>query len=368
MGVHDPFPMIRCSDSLGVMRMPVRQALISVLLFVCQVVPADTTTVAFGSCLRQWKPVPILNTIRSLEPAAFIFAGDNVYTDTGLYRFRREPGRITRAYQQLAETPEYQSLKKSTRLLATWDDHDYGRNNAGAEYRWREEAKAQFMKFFDIAEESSMRTRPGIYSVHYLGDSGSRIQILLLDTRTFRGPLQHSEPNEQCPRSRLVATQDKSTTLLGDEQWNWLSTQLMQPAALRLLVTSIQFIPDGHCYEKWGNFPHERERLIRLIRETNARRTVIISGDRHLGEISVLPGKETTFPLYEITASGLNSAGAGEGERNPYRISDDNVRVDHFGTVRLVQDGAPYVELAIYGVDGTVIQQYDIDYNSWQLR
>jgi alkaline phosphatase D len=328
---------------------------------------ADTTTIAFGSCLRQWKPAPILDTVRTLEPNAFIFAGDNVYTDTGLFRFMDEPGRISKAYQQLEKTIEYQLLKESTQLYATWDDHDYGQNNAGAEYAWKQEAKQQFLDFFEIPEDRPMRQRAGIYDVHYLGDAEHRIQILLLDTRTFRDPLQQADPNPECPRSRLVATADRSTTLLGEAQWRWLSDQLKQPAALRLIVSSIQVIPDQHCYEKWGNFPHERQRLIDLIRAADARHTIIISGDRHLGEISTLRG-DNTFPLYEITASGLNSAGAGKGEFNPYRISEDNVRVDHFGVVRLINDAEPMVELALYDVEGAVIQRYLIDYASWKMK
>lgn len=342
------------------------QILFAVLLL-SQSAVADTTTIAFGSCLRQWKPAPILDTVRLLEPDAFIFAGDNVYTDTGLFRFMDEPGRIFKAYQQLAKTTEYQALKQSTRLFATWDDHDYGQNNAGAEYPWKQEAKQQFLTFFDIPGDTSMRQRAGIYDVHYLGDGERRIQIVLLDTRTFRGPLQQAEPNQQCPRSRLVATSDRTTTLLGDAQWRWLSNQLKQPAALRLVVSSIQVIPDQHCYEKWGNFPHERQRLIDLIRDADAKHTIIISGDRHLGEISRLSDRNT-FPIYEITASGLNSAGAGKGEFNPYRISEDNVRVDHFGVVRLIEDALHAVELTLYDVNGAVIQQYLIDYASWAIR
>ena len=342
------------------------QTLVATLLL-SQSAVAETTTIAFGSCLRQWKPAPILDTVRALKPDAFIFAGDNVYTDTGLFRFMDEPGRISKAYRQLDEKIEYQLLKQSTRLFATWDDHDYGQNNAGAEYRWKQEAKQEFLDFFDIPGDSPMRQRAGIYDVHYLDDGEHRIQILLLDTRTFRSPLQQAEPNQQCPRSRLVATPDRTTTLLGDAQWRWLSDQLKQPAALRLVVSSIQVIPDQHCYEKWGNFPHERERLIDLIRDADAKHTIIISGDRHLGEISKLPD-DTTFPLYEITASGLNSAGAGKGEYNPFRISEDNVRVDHFGVVRLVKDASPVVELTFYDENGEVIQQYLIDYTSWEIK
>jgi alkaline phosphatase D len=341
--------------------------LLCVLLLWAQSIGA-ATTVAFGSCLRQWQPVPILHTVTSLSPDAFIFAGDNVYTDTGVYFFKDEPERIAEAYRELAARPEYQTLKSSTQLYATWDDHDYGRDNAGAEYTWKQEAKREFLNFFDSFDSAQLRKRPGVYSVHYLGAADSRIQLLLLDTRTFRDPLQHGEPNQECPRSRLVATVDSSTTLLGKAQWRWLAEQIKQPAALRLIVSSIQVIPDSHCYEKWANFPHERTRLIELIRNSGAMHTVLLSGDRHLGEISRLPGTADTFPLYEITASGLNSAGAGKGEHNRYRVTADNVRVDHFGTVRLVMDPAPYVELALHDVEGAVVQQYFIDYASWQPR
>jgi hypothetical protein len=35
----------------------------------------------------------------------------------------------------------------------------------------------------------------------------------------------------------------------------------------------------------------------------------------------------------EITSSGLNSAGAGEGEQNRHRALPQNVRVDNFATL-----------------------------------
>lgn len=339
-----------------------------ILLMAGQAGAADTTTIAFGSCLRQWKPAPILDTVRALQPDAFIFAGDNVYTDTGPYRLQQEPGRIASAYGELAAKPEFQALQGSVKLFATWDDHDYGRDNAGAEYRWKTASKAEFLKFFAASDAPQIRKHPGIYSAHYIGGADDRIQILLLDTRTFRGGLREGEPDAQCPRSRLVATTDASATLLGEQQWTWLEDQLRQPAALRLIVSSIQLIPDQHCYEKWGNFPHERERLVKLIHDTGAARTVVLSGDRHLGEISALPPSKDAFPLYEITASGLNSAGAGRGEINRYRVTDDNVRVDHFGVVRYRRETPPSVELALYDIDGEVLQQYIIDYAAWQPR
>ena len=81
--------------------------------------------------------------------------------------------------------------------------------------------------------------------------------------------------------------------------------QLRAPADLRVIATSIQF---GHSYngwESWTLFPRERERMIELIRSTQADGVVFLSGDVHWGEISRqdVPGG---YPLYDVTASGLN--------------------------------------------------------------
>ena len=83
-------------------------------------------------------------------------------------------------------------------------------------------------------------------------------------------------------------------------------------------------------------------------------------GDRHLGEISriELPGAGA---LYEVTASGLNSAGAGKDETNLFRVHDNNVRVDHFGLLRAEHDSAGLsVFLELRGVDGAVIQSVQV--------
>ena len=59
--------------------------------------------------------------------------------------------------------------------------------------------------------------------------------------------------------------------------------------------------------ECWGNMPHERDRLFKLIDKTNANGCFFISGDVHFTELSVAKG-EGPYPLYDLTASGLNQS------------------------------------------------------------
>jgi len=314
---------------------------------------AGAETIAFGSCLRQWEPQPVWQGIRNAKPDAFVFLGDNVYTDTGPNRDREEPERIGLAYQALAESAGFRALKRSLPLYGTWDDHDYGRNDAGAEYPWKQASKDYFMSFFEVPDDDPMRRREGIYSVRYVGEDRRRIQVLLLDTRSFRGPLAAGELTPKCPRLRYVPSPDQGATVLGESQWNWLEQQLREPARLRILVSSIQVLPDRHCFEKWANFPRERDRLLDLIRDTRTGPVVLVSGDRHLAEISMLPPDRVGYPLYELTTSGMSSAGAGRGERNPYRTTADNFRADNFGLIQVREDeSGPWVILEVRDTEG----------------
>jgi alkaline phosphatase D len=195
------------------------------------------------------------------------------------------------------------------------------------------------------------------------------MQILLLDTRFFRSALAVGPRTARCPRRHLIPNTDKDATLLGEAQWAWLAEQVRQPADLRLLVSSIQVLPNTHCYEKWGNFPKERERLFQTIRDANASGVVILSGDRHFGDLSVLPAEVVGYPLFEVTASGMNSARAGAAEVNPYRVGPENVREDHFGLLKIDwQDKGGKLTLELRGVDGRVLMSMVRPVNALGLR
>lgn len=331
---------------------------------------AAEATLAFGSCLRQWQPQPVWETITALSPRAFIFAGDNVYTDTGPYRGEPEPARIEKAYNDLAATESFgrfrtRAQENGTALLATWDDHDYGRNDAGGDYPHRLASKEHFLDFFGLERTASGDAgEPGVYHSRHLKAAGLDVQVILLDTRSFRAPLPKTGNTAGCPYPAATAD-DARGTVLGAAQWQWLERQLRQPADLRLLVSSIQVLPTEHCFEKWANFPAERQRLLSLIGDTGADRVVILSGDRHLGEISRLTPDAIGYPLHEITSSGLNSAmtrlSPARGESNPLRIAGENVLKDNFGTLHVERDGdSVALKLQLRAADGEVLRQVSL--------
>ena len=210
------------------------------LLIVMPAAPAaqPISRIAFGSCLKQDRPQPIWNAIIDTRPDVFLFTGDNVYADT------TEASVMSAAYQKLGNEPGFQHLKALCPVHATWDDHDYGRNDAGADYPMQAQSKQIFMEFFQLPPDAPMRGRPGIYAAYGYGPAGKRVQLILLDTRSFRSPLKAAALTASCPKVRYVRNDDPAATLLGKDQWSWLEQQLAQPAELRIIVSSIQVIPE----------------------------------------------------------------------------------------------------------------------------
>lgn len=291
--------------------------------------------VAFGSCLYQWKAQPVWKTLNALSPDAFIFLGDNVYAGGRLYQLLDIPERYKRAYESLSRRDQFKRLRNNTPIYATWDDYDYGANDAGQEYPWKAQASQHFFDFFDFAKDAPERKTPGIYHVRWQTIAGLRVQLIMLDTRTFRTKMHLGPADAQCSKSHPIANTETQASVLGQAQWLWLEQQLKQTADLRLLVSSIQVIPEQHCYEKWANFPLERTRLLQMIKNTEANGLILLSGDRHFAEISMLPAGAIGYPLYEITSSGLNSAGNGWQEDNQYRVGAP-VFEDNFANIEIL--------------------------------
>jgi alkaline phosphatase D len=225
-----------------------------------------------------------------------------------------------RAYAKLAAFPGFRELKRTTRVLAVWDDHDYGYNDAGGDYPAKKASQRLFLDFLKEPADSPRRKRQGVYESYYFGEPPRRVQIILLDTRYFRDPLEKVKPDPPF-RTAYRPTADVSKTLLGSAQWEWLETELRKPADIRVLASGIQLVSREHRGEKWENFPHEKARLYGLIRKTGAGGLVVISGDRHYAEFSV-DHEGVPYPVYDFTSSGLNTFWAlGAEEPNGARIA-----------------------------------------------
>ncbi len=336
----------------------------ALLLLAVHALAGDTapSRIAFGSCANEKRAQPIWDTINQLNPQLFILTGDNVYADSG------DPAILRASYDKFGAIPGFAQLRASCPLVATWDDHDYGANDAGVEWEGKAAAKEAFMAFYETPAESPLRGRGGVYDAAVFGPEGRRVQVILLDTRWFRGPLESISKDELKQlrdekgswNGPYIPAPDSDSTMLGEEQWKWLEEQLRVPAEIRLIVSSVQVIPNQHGWEKWGNLPRERKRLLELIRD-NAKGVIFLSGDRHTADISKLPASTEdgpAYPLFDITSSGLNQSGSTR-EENRYRVGREYpFGKANFGWITIDwEQKDPAISLEIRDVDGTVVRE-----------
>jgi alkaline phosphatase D len=294
-----------------------------------QAAARTVTRIAFGSCFDQRMAQPIWEAIFAYRPELFLFLGDNVYGSAPRALLQPDLPVLVNAYAMARTNPAFARIRRESEVLAVWDDHDFGLNDGGADMPYRQRAKALFLDFFDIAPDDERRTRDGLYFARSFGPEGRRLQIILLDTRWFRSPLVAPEVR---PRyGRYVPTEDRSTTILGEAQWAWLAERLREPAQVRLVASSIQVVADGHNWERWGNFPHERQRLYDLVRDTGARGVVFLSGDRHLGAI-YRETADVAYPMIDLTGSPASRPASNNREPGPNRLGAI-YGMENFGTV-----------------------------------
>jgi alkaline phosphatase D len=314
---------------------------------------APFTRIAFGSCAHQAKPQPIWDAVLDYRPELFIFAGDNVYGDitSGAMTELRE------AYAAAAAIEGYAKVRATAPVLATWDDHDYGQNDGGADFAQKAAAKRLFLDFWQVPAEDPRRTREGIYHAQTFGPAGMRVQVVLLDTRSFRSPLRSTSEPAMPGKGPYLPDADPAKTMLGAAQWAWLRTQLLQPAELRLIVSSVQVLADDHGWESWGNLPLERTKLFDLIAEAGAGGVILLSGDRHVGALYQRRAG-VPYGLHEITASGINMSYAASREPGPLRLGAV-YGAPNFGTVD-IDWWAGEVRLSVRGMNGEPVREVTV--------
>jgi alkaline phosphatase D len=297
----------------------------------------DTTRlpqrIAFGSCAEGAVPQPIWEAVLAADPDLFIFLGDNIYGDT------RDPAVLSAKYAQFAAQPGFRRLCDRVPVLATWDDHDYGEDDAGADYPMKEVSQRIFCDFWGEPTDSLRRTRDGIYDAIEFSAGGRRLQVLLPDLRFNRTPIRMLDLGGKKYDDWTVELEragrpvpgpyernpDPQATMLGARQWQWLEAQLARPADLRVFASSLQVVADFPGWEAWINYAEDHQRLLQAIRSTRANGFLCLSGDTHYAEASCLR-TNVPYPLWDFTSSGLtetwpvlppNSRRVGEAWREP---------------------------------------------------
>ena len=291
----------------------------------------ETYKIALGSCLHQDHPAPIWDAVNDNNIDSFFFLGDNIYGDvpSGL------PWKLKRSYDKQKKVLPSWLMSKQIHVI--WDDHDYGKNDGGGSYRFKEYAQDLYIDFWDIPDNDPRANREGIYYQQLQNINGLRVLFVGLDTRYFRSNIEEKD-------DVYLPNLEPDATFLGDEQWEWLTDTLKQEHDLLIMASSIQVLATEHRFEKWSNIPSERNKLLTLLESLDSR-VIVVSGDRHRA------GLYQYNDITEITASSLNRPTF--SEETDSLLLGKTYTENNFGLLSIEKDN---VEISVINVDNQILE------------
>ncbi len=233
--------------------------------FALRTAPADDSAapvvLGFGSCASdsRYPSQPIWTTIEEDGVEAVVLLGDTPYIDSTEIDVQR------RRYREFYSVPELAGLLTRVPLYATWDDHDFGKNDTDGNLAGKEFARQAFIEYHANPDYGSRRA--GIHTKFRRGP----VEVFLLDTRWFAA----TEPSP---------FDEEKTTLLGRAQWDWLRGALAKSSAPFKLI-ACGMVWNGAVRpnkpDHWMSYPHEREALFRFLGDEGVSGVVLVGGDIH---------------------------------------------------------------------------------------
>ena len=224
-----------------------------------------------------------------------IWIGDNSYLRKDDFE---STANMTRRHIHTRLHKPVNKLIKKRPNYATWDDHDYGPNNADKNYEKKEVTLSLFQQFWGNAFYGTKDTK-GVFSNFTYQDA----EIFLLDNRYHKSALG-----------------EENGSTLGEEQLEWFKNALLESkTTFKLVMSGLQFLNEKGGGEGFKEFPKERQEILDFIAKHDIKGVIWVSGDRHVSELYCLK-RPDTYDLYEVTTSPISS----ETINFPFKISSPN--------------------------------------------
>lgn len=269
-----------------------------------------------------------------------LWGGDNLYLREADYS---SASGIWYRYQHDRATPDLQKLFAVMHHYATWDDHDYGPDNANESFEFKDVTLAAFKAYWGNPSYGEP-DNPGVYGKFLWGDAA----FFMMDDRYYRDD--------------TTLDQDKNPrkTAWGERQTTWLKQSLLASQAsknqrFRFIITGGQVVQttEKNRSETHERYRREREELISFIKDNKITGVVFLTGDVHHSALYRRPLTDTQS-VCELTSSPFSSgswnAAASEKASDPFVVP---------GTVVGTQN---YCQVAVTGPKETraiVVRCYD---------
>jgi alkaline phosphatase D len=188
--------------------------------------------------------------------------------------------------------PEYQRLLASRPCWWTWDDHDFGANDASGLLPGKENSRLVYTRY--RPQKNFGDGKDGIYTSFRHGP----MEVFLIDTRWF-AMTEASFANGAQP------------TLIGAKQWAWLQEGLRRSTAPFKILACGVIWDDKENSEKddWGTYMAERRALEKFILTEKIPGVVLMGGDIHASRVLRYKSKAAVgYDLVQFIASPAHSS------------------------------------------------------------
>lgn len=299
--------------------------------------------IAIASCMDDFmsEHFKIWDALAKRNPEYLLLIGDNVYGDKTSkenYNDGATPEVLWKRYLDVRLSLPLYFQEKLIPVHALWDDHDYGANNSGRDYKFKEESRAIFEAFMaqDLSDDEWEKGH-GVGGILTLG----AFNLYFLDARFFRAP-------------------EADGTQLGLDQLNWFENKLKEEPNPSLIIKGDQFFGGYHRFESYeGNHPAEFGRFVESMRKINTP-FVFFSGDRHMSEIMQFPRTLFGKPSFEITSSPIHAKVFPGEDNNPWRVIANKNKVNFTMVENLAQNDHWFLNVENIGENGEIFYRREL--------
>lgn len=235
--------------------------------------------------------------LESQRPDLIFFLGDNVYTDRNSLLVKSNPDeeQLWHRYVATRMRLAFYYQKQLIPVLAIWDDHDFGGDNKGSEFQYKEESLRIFETFFAQNDRPSTIKGPGIARRF----SAFGADFFLMDGRYFRENAQRLDRQ-----------------MFGMEQEDWLFRNVRGGATFVMNGSMFYGAYTGKdAFE--GQFDSAFKRFVERTKKSSGL-FCFASGDVHFSEVQELETQQLGYPSFELVSSSIHSS-AFPGHQNRFK-------------------------------------------------
>lgn len=292
----------------------------------------------------------IFQTMGKEKTSFMLWLGDNWYTREVDYS---SPWGLWYRVSRERAMPVMKDLFANMPNYAIWDDHDFGPNDIGKEYIFKEESREVFKQYW--ANPSYGENGKGIYTKFSYSD----VDIFMLDDRTWRSSDELMDSIDGKPNT--------FKEMFGKQQMEWLMNALAgSSASFKIVATGTQMLNPVSPYNCFRRYPAEYNALLKFIDEQKIPGVVFLTGDRHHSEVIELKGK-IGYPLYDITVSPLTSGThiiSGPEKDNPYRVFKLDQK-QNYGKVSVAgKPGERVMKVEFFDAKGSALGEWSVESKS----